>query len=379
MEAFKQAETNEEQLDITALMAKRFPERKPPSDYAGMMDSPCTNERKIDLGNLIELPEDLMGKSLEELLETEYVQTHLDHIHRTFVEPWWKVVFDRLLEPEDEDQDADDSDYKSYVDVRRILLTRSAVPNKLFVQGTFFIYDNANRSLFKPYVDKQIIKAVGLSPIMLSVATDPKDVQLLILDINGLLCNKVMPPKAGEPETPIPEGLEVLQLDYYKVVLRPGVREFLARCYDEFTVGFYSSTTFPNANAILEVLLTDEQKKATAFRWYRDRVRFDPAYGSGIEVDKHSTVKRLEDILENAVVNWHRRYNWYNTILCDDSQKKTRFNPNHNVVLISKFENDPSDQTLIGVMPIFLRAFENLHKVRAFAERVTDYCPPSYQ
>ena len=190
---------------------------------------------------------------------------------------------------------------------------------------------------------------------------------LLILDISGLLCCKV--PLENSHKS--------------KVILRPHVRQFLEACYATYTVGFFSSTTFKNANAILKGLLTTEQESQTLFRWYRDRTQFDPEYPTNRFIKVYDTVKYISDVLNNPLVNMNRLYNYQNTIICDDSLHKVRFNPKANVVLVPKFEipggysesargrfestgGNVEDNTLLNMLPVINRAF-NLLNVRSTA------------
>ena len=155
---------------------------------------------------------------------------------------------------------------------------------------------------------------------------------MLLLDINGLFCRKVLPPY---PEGPIAGGLETLQLSAYRVEIR--TREFLAACYDQYTIAFFSSTTEYNGSVIVEALLTPKQKAATAFFWYRDRTRLDPDFGKDDRVEWHSTIKILDDVFANPQVNCKRLYGPHNTVLCDDSAFKTRFNNPYNIVVAESF------------------------------------------
>src|SRR5680860_1896755 len=107
---------------------------------------------------------------------------------------------------------------------------------------------------------------------------------LIILDINGILCWKY-PLDRSFPD------LESFKLSHYNVVLRPKIREFLDFCYSYADVGFFSSTTPSNANAILNHILTPSQRKKTIFFWYRDRTKLDPSYGSDPSIKIGDTIK----------------------------------------------------------------------------------------
>lgn len=173
--------------------------------------------------------------------------------------------------------------------------------------------------------------------------------RLLILDINGLLCCKVSKDHVPDART------EILELGKYNVILRPHARKFLECCYRDYTVAFFSSTTYTNANLILEKLLTAQQKESTCFRWFRDRTRLDSAGNKD-----YDTIKNLADVFDNPVINEKRIFNWSNTLLCDDSKIKTRFNPDKNIIIFKAFEGDPDDNILLEMMDVISERFIEL-------------------
>src|SRR5579864_8673580 len=151
---------------------------------------------------------------------------------------------------------------------------------------------------------------------------------LLLLDINGVLCRKIEKNHTADGNSN--GSPSVLRLGSYDVELRPGARDFLTNAYNRFTVGFFSSTTYRNAHQILDALLTKEQKAKTCCFWYRDRTRFDP----DADANSFDTIKLLDDIYQNPVVNEHRIWSNGNTVLIDDSFKKNRFNRTENFILV---------------------------------------------
>ena len=189
--------------------------------------------------------------------------------------------------------------------------------------------------------------------------------RLAIFDINGFLCQKV--PKDYE-------GPVDLELQSYKVILRPGCGEFLSQCYERFTIGFFSSTTYKNAGPILQELLTQEQDKATLFKWFRDRtsldldwmreISSDPSWQLdlfvGMKLEKHSTVKRLSSVLETPFLNDDRIYSLKNTLICDDSAEKLRFNPKANCLVVEPFTGERDDTVLSTLVDEIDRRFSQL-------------------
>ena len=193
------------------------------------------------------------------------------------------------------------------------------------------------------------------------------DTRLLLLDINGVLCCKSEHKNALEEVTEDLTNcnlneikLEILKLSTYNVTLRPNYREFLEFCYENFSVGFFSSTTYPNANAILEKILTPEQKAKTILKWFRDHTHLDPDFGSNPEIVFHDTIKKLSDIFDNPIINGNRKFSPKNTLLCDDSEIKTRFNDPKNIVIFKGFKGDPEDKVLYEMINVLSKRFEEL-------------------
>lgn len=184
-----------------------------------------------------------------------------------------------------------------------------------------------------------------------------KDTKLVVLDASGLLFEKVV-----DPQYVSPHGLEVIQQHYYSLVLRPHVREFLKDCFDKYYVGFFSSSMQHTVDPLLDLLLTEEQKSATVFRWYRDRTHFHPERGvaSRNDLNPHSTIKRLSSIIENPIVNKYEGWGYHNTIICDDTTTKMEFNPADNVLMFVPFNLDPRDRHLLDMIDKLNQRFESL-------------------
>ena len=182
--------------------------------------------------------------------------------------------------------------------------------------------------------------------------------RFLLLDINGLLCCKV--PKGQKYKNY--DKSDILKLNSYKVIIRPYCREFLEKCYSQFTIGFFTSTCEWNVKAILNKLLTPEQHKATVLMWFRDRTRFDP--DTSHEVSGFDTIKVLDDIFQNPMVNEKRLYSEQNTVLIDDSETKTRFNDPANIIICKAFTGEENDQGLLDLLEIIPQKFEALTEFR---------------
>jgi len=148
--------------------------------------------------------------------------------------------------------------------------------------------------------------------------------KLLILDLNGLLVSK-------QPQKLFDCRYQVQKCGSYYVYLRPNVHEFIDQIMDLYDVGIFSSTTYKNAQPIVELLFKDKHKQLK-FKWFRDRTEFDP------DSQDHATVKELDRIWRNSAVNWHRKYSNKNTLLCDDDHTKLRFNDKKNYLVVPKFD-----------------------------------------
>ena len=201
--------------------------------------------------------------------------------------------------------------------------------------------------------------------------TNTKDKPLLLLDINGVLCIKITKleyNKIIKDNTDAFSEMKVIKLLSYYVVVRPGCYEFLDFVYTNFDVGYFSSTTQKNARGILNSVISQEQEDETKVFWFRDRTHFDPDSGSiqGVNYITNTsatvfdTIKLLSDIYDNPILNHRRQYNGGNTILCDDSERKTRFNNSNNVIIFPKFDGNKDDVVLFEMMDIISERFEML-------------------
>lgn len=157
---------------------------------------------------------------------------------------------------------------------------------------------------------------------------------LLILDVNGLICRK----EKKNDDSMVDETTQVyIDFDFYKVYRRVGVDNFLIALFDKYRVGFWTSTTERNAGKIIDWIIPKSVKDQLHFIWFRDRTRLDPDYGVTDGIEHYDTVKTLTDIWQNPHINYKRTYNERNTLLVDDSVKKTRFNSEHNVLIVEPF------------------------------------------
>jgi hypothetical protein len=171
--------------------------------------------------------------------------------------------------------------------------------------------------------------------------------QLLILDLNGVLCCKT---------TRASKLTVIAKTRHYNVVLRPHVQEFLREMFSLYQVAFFTSTTSGNAEQVLRNLLTKSQARKSFFKWSRDRTREDLVVSSE---DPFPTLKMLEDVFELPKVKLGG-YNYTNTLICDDSEAKLRYNPEKNVLVCEAFLGDPDDSYLKDLIHYIAEKFMNM-------------------
>ena len=165
---------------------------------------------------------------------------------------------------------------------------------------------------------------------------DRKDV-LIILDINGILVRKNNKHDHGggwkrETSHSKKDDSRFIETKGAIFEIREGVRDFISSCFENYSVAIWSSTTFTNANPIIEGLFTADQKANLVFKWFRDHTKFDPDYGTDPEIKDFDTIKSLVDVYQSAMFN--RRWTNKNTIIVDDTMRKLRFNPENNCVVV---------------------------------------------
>lgn len=146
---------------------------------------------------------------------------------------------------------------------------------------------------------------------------------LVLLDVNGLLLCKV---KKGTVKR------AVRYSSYEDVIIRNHAVEFIEKLMSKYDVGIFTSGHRSNTFNLIKLLMGTEKSKKLKFILSREYTKFDPESDDNI-----STVKILSDVYNNPVVNRNKIYNKYNTLLCDDSEIKTRFNPQENIVIVEKF------------------------------------------
>nr|QBK90886.1 MAG: ctd-like (NLI interacting factor-like) phosphatase [Pithovirus LCPAC201] len=201
----------------------------------------------------------------------------------------------------------------------------------------------------------------GVSPKSgLSKNSTHKKHQLVILDMNGLLCMKV--PNNSNYLPPNPE-VKTIKIKNYILYIRPGIRDFMNRLLKIYKVAIFSSTTEKNLISSLGVILGNQIMKRLVFIWDRSRTRHDPDYRMDRSIKSHQTIKALKDVWENPIINPWKFWNKTNTICIDHDYMKLRFNKSENIIISQewgiKLTKDKS-QKLPELEEIIKRKFDQL-------------------
>lgn len=184
----------------------------------------------------------------------------------------------------------------------------------------------------------------------------PQRKKLLILDINGILCYKANTNTAVCNSSTLPV---IFKTKYYEVILRPYAKEFLREMFELYNVAFFTSTTERNADKILQNILTKQQSRKTFFKWYRDKTHADPTIIPENPTELFETLKMLEDVFNlSKVIN--AGYDYTNTLLCDDSKFKVRYNPKQNVLICESFLGNSNDTYLKDFIHYIAEKFANM-------------------
>ncbi|KAL3813475.1 hypothetical protein ACJIZ3_014743 [Penstemon smallii] len=165
--------------------------------------------------------------------------------------------------------------------------------------------------------------------------------KLLVLDVNGLLANIVMPaPKDCRGDT------HILGRAIFK---RPFCDDFLKFCFQNFDVGIWSSRSKRIIDLVVNYLLGD-LKERLLFCWdmfHSTQTGFKTLENS----HKPLVCKELRNIWENDDPNlpWKKGdYDASNTLLLDDSPYKALLNPLHTAIFPNSYNYKDKDDTSLG-------------------------------
>ncbi|KAL7094636.1 hypothetical protein ACP275_11G116300 [Erythranthe tilingii] len=165
--------------------------------------------------------------------------------------------------------------------------------------------------------------------------------KLLVLDLNGLLADILMPPpkhRKGDA-----------QISGRAIFTRPYCRDFLEFCFQNFDVGIWSSRAKGIVDKVVNYLLGDLQSKLK-FCWDMSRCT-----QTGLKTldNKHKPLvcKELRRIweLDNPFLRWKSGdYNESNTLLLDDSPYKALRNPMHTAIFPRPYSHEDRNDNSLG-------------------------------
>ncbi|XP_020572895.1 uncharacterized protein LOC110019537 isoform X2 [Phalaenopsis equestris] len=184
--------------------------------------------------------------------------------------------------------------------------------------------------------------------------------KLLVLDLNGILCDVVF-------------GSHGSRLPYKKVSLRsvfkrPFLDEFLAFCFERFAVGVWSSRNKNNIIGVINYVMRDS-KDRLLFCWDQSKCTFT---GFNTIENRHKplVLKELMKLWdkEEADLPWEKgEYSPSNTLLIDDSPYKALSNPLHTAIFPSPYDfRDEGDSVLGpgGAIRVYLESIAMADDVR---------------
>lgn len=164
-------------------------------------------------------------------------------------------------------------------------------------------------------------------------ASLPRTELLVVLDLHGLLCERVSregAKKRGEREAAFAQRRPAITQRYNQVWLRPRLRDFLNYLVRRHSIAVWSSAALHNVSSLLDDIgdqcgLRDVLQREIRFVWGRDRCKPD------FETGGYATMKLLSDLWGHA--DCGPRFNCTNTLLLDDSFSKVRNFPESAIVV----------------------------------------------
>ncbi|KAI3452201.1 hypothetical protein Pfo_008866 [Paulownia fortunei] len=182
-------------------------------------------------------------------------------------------------------------------------------------------------------------KDLGQCPTIAPIASIKR--KLLVLDVNGLLANIVMPaPKDCRGDTYI-LGRAIFR--------RPFCDDFLKFCFQNFDVGVWSSRSKKIIDRVVDYLLGD-LKDQLLFCWDMSHST-QTGFKTLENIHKPLVCKELRKIWENDDPNlpWKKGdYNESNTLLLDDSPYKALLNPLHTAIFPNSYHYEDKNDNSLG-------------------------------
>jgi len=180
--------------------------------------------------------------------------------------------------------------------------------------------------------------------------------KLVIFDIDGLLVDRDYNPSIKHFNSVDYDNgkSDSFTIPKFTITPRPNLLEFWDRVFalsnDEtsFFFGIWSSSNKYTFEPVLKKIIPEEYTNKFLFIWDRNMCELDPDYGTdegkALKLEEHSTVKKLNTILNSATVNKMRSWKWNdevkNVLIIDNDAVKLRFNPKESSYVFSEFEDD---------------------------------------
>jgi hypothetical protein len=171
--------------------------------------------------------------------------------------------------------------------------------------------------------------------------------RLIILDLNGVLCDRLYKPKLSKDD-------KGTRLGEFLTWPRPGLEDFMTRLTDNYDVAIWSSMERVNTYNIINSYLHPYISCKFKFIW-------DQSMCTNIGVhptqpQKHLYLKELSKVWKEYL-----EYDQTNTILVDDSSLKCRNNPLNTSIHPTTWSRDMVDDD--GLDDIILNVQQNfLHR-----------------
>lgn len=163
------------------------------------------------------------------------------------------------------------------------------------------------------------------------------DRKLIVLDVNGLMIHKVLSINDKEDIN----HLESYKTNKLNIYIRKGIYDFIKKLNETFDLAIWTSTNSYTLNYLINSIYKNTQVKFK-FVWYRDRTVLRDIN----DKECYKTIKPVESILYNPVINYEKKYNKDNIIFVDDELDKISMNKNN--CIIKEFDpyNEHNEQEL---------------------------------
>lgn len=176
--------------------------------------------------------------------------------------------------------------------------------------------------------------------------------KLLILDLNGFVCNSVKPQTGGSTRrfrTATVNGVH--QGKHYLYFERPGYHKFFAECFKMFDVGIWTCAGPSRATEMMTLLFTEDERRQ--FKFVYDQTFCLDTKAQRPDVKDGAAPIFLKD-LRTVWSSFKDLYDDRNTLLIDDSPLKALTNPPNTALFPSSYTTKGSNQDDIFLMSILL-------------------------